>query len=332
MSLIERALVPLFKVVSVETLVNTKSGKFISPLYHCVSDQEVPHIKNLYRSKNIETFDKELDFLLKYYKPVDFNEVKSASLNNKAFEKPSMLLTFDDGLSECANVIAPILLKKGVPAIFFINSGFVDNRDLFYRYKVSLIIEEVSKNSRKLSEIKKGVSLSKAIKSLKLLNYKDIALINDLAEKIDLSFDRYLEQNKPYMSTDEIRSLSQSGFSIGAHSVDHPYYKEMNYDFNLDQTINSLNYVCDTFNLDYRAFAFPFSDNKIPKRFFEEILDQHCDLTFGTSGSRMDIFSNSIQRIPFEQGDLSAEHILKLYLSARLIKRLTGTYTIARNN
>ena len=318
-------------MVSSQALVNTKSGKFISPLYHCVSDQEVPHVKNLYKFKNVETFSKELDFLLKYYRPIDFSELKNTLLNKKTFEKPSMLLTFDDGLSECATIIAPILLKKGVPAVFFINSGFVDNRDLFYRYKVSLIIEEISKNSGKLLEVKRGLTLKSTINYLQLLNYNDTEFINDLAKKIDLSFDSYLAQNKPYMSSDEIKLLSQSGFSIGAHSVDHPRYSETDYSFNLEQTLSSLNFVCDTFDLDYRAFAFPFSDNGVSKRFLKEILDQHCDVTFGTSGSRIDVFSNSIQRIPFEKGDLSAEHILKSYLSARLLRRLNGTYKIARS-
>lgn len=49
-------------------------------------------------------------------------------------------MSFDDGLKECAETIAPLLLKKGIPATFFVNPGFVDNQRLFHKYKASLIL------------------------------------------------------------------------------------------------------------------------------------------------------------------------------------------------
>ena len=37
-------------------------------------------------------------------------------------------LTFDDGFRELHDVVAPILLRKGIPATFFVNSAFIDNK------------------------------------------------------------------------------------------------------------------------------------------------------------------------------------------------------------
>jgi hypothetical protein len=36
----------------------------------------------------------------------------------------------------------PILRRKGVPATVFVNSDFVDNQDLFFRFKAALIIDK----------------------------------------------------------------------------------------------------------------------------------------------------------------------------------------------
>ena len=55
----------------------------------------------------------------------------------------SFLLTFDDGFREIYDIIAPILLDKGIPATFFISSGFLDNRELCYQHKASLLVEKV---------------------------------------------------------------------------------------------------------------------------------------------------------------------------------------------
>ena len=54
----------------------------------------------------------------------------------------------DDGLSGCHRYIAPLLRKKGIPASFFLNNRFIDNKSLFYRYKASLLVHQVKKDCR----------------------------------------------------------------------------------------------------------------------------------------------------------------------------------------
>ena len=55
-----------------------------------------------------------------------------------------MFLSFDDGLREIANEIAPLCRQVGVPATFFVNSASLDNRFLCFRNKASLLIEKLS--------------------------------------------------------------------------------------------------------------------------------------------------------------------------------------------
>ena len=44
-------------------------------------------------------------------------------------------------------MIRPLLLDYGLPATFFITTGFLDNRRLFYQQKVALCIESYSRLS-----------------------------------------------------------------------------------------------------------------------------------------------------------------------------------------
>jgi hypothetical protein len=62
-----------------------------------------------YNYRNTVQFEKELDFYLKYFKPVSLDEL----ISKKDSGKKIFHLSFDDGLKECAEIIAPILLKKG---------------------------------------------------------------------------------------------------------------------------------------------------------------------------------------------------------------------------
>ncbi|MBC7642475.1 MAG: hypothetical protein H7174_09100, partial [Flavobacterium sp.] len=43
-------------------------------------------------------------------------------------------------MSEVYNIIFPILKKRNISAIFFINPDFVDNETVLYKHKISLII------------------------------------------------------------------------------------------------------------------------------------------------------------------------------------------------
>ena len=114
---------------------------FIIPFYHVVSDEECPHIKHLYRFKNVKEFIHDIDYLARHYQPIGADALQDV-LAGKYKGKKIMLLTFDDGLRQMYEVVAPILLQKGIPTVFFLNTDFIDNKALMFRYKISLALEK----------------------------------------------------------------------------------------------------------------------------------------------------------------------------------------------
>lgn len=273
----------------------------VLPFYHMVSDTVPLHIKHLYKPKNIKQFIADLDFLLRNYEPVDTQTLLNYHTENKT-RKPIFHLSFDDGLREMYEIVAPILRKKGVPATFFVNTGFIDNKELFYRFKVSLILEKLSQNPLLKSNIIQFIKqpdLDIAAYLLRLPYSKSLEL-DDIASLIELDFNDYLKQQQPYLSFDEINSLALQGFSIGAHSINHPLYKDLSLTEQFSQTIESVDYVVRSFNQPLRLFSFPFTDDGVSLEFFEKIASS-VDLTFGTAGFKLDKVSFNLQRIPAEK-------------------------------
>ena len=119
----------------------------VIPYYHMVSDEQVPHVKHLYRYRNIRQFTKDLDFFLSHYEPVTLDDLLQHLNGNRSLPKRCFLLTFDDGFREMYDVVAPILKAKGVPAIFFLTTGFIDNVDMAHHCKLSLLVEHLAKIS-----------------------------------------------------------------------------------------------------------------------------------------------------------------------------------------
>jgi len=251
-----------------KSLQRMSGEKTVFPFYHIVSDNDVIHIKHLYRIRSTKEFIRDLDFLLKEYEPIDPGELIANYKKGITSPPAGFLLTFDDGLSEFYKVIAPILYKKGVPAICFLNSGFVDNHDLFYRYKVSIIKETLIKTE--ITGIRKkelhtfllnnAIPYDPEFTFLYTVNYLNRQLLDGIAGILEIDFNEYLQRYSPYLTTTEIKELIKKGFLFGSHSIDHPGFSVISLEEQIFQVKESISKITGDFDLDYRLFSFPFTD------------------------------------------------------------------------
>lgn len=306
--------------------------KGILPFYHSISNKSLPHIKHLYKVKNAKQFESDLDFLLSHFNPIDLDTFLNADKLNR-LSKPFFLLSFDDGLAEFYHIISPILLRKGIPAICFLNSEFVDNKNLFYRYKASLLIEEVTKNKTVTDKISRHFKNDKDFKTNILnLQYSNSYILDNIAKELHFNFDDFLLNEKPYLTTNQILELSLKGFHFGAHSVNHPLYNQIELNEQLSQTKDSINFIAKKFNPPFHTFSFPFTDYGVSEDFFSSLNNStKIDATFGTAGLKKEKVANHFQRIPFELQNYSAKQLLNSELIYYLIKAPLGKNTIRRN-
>lgn len=324
------------KGIPLQTLLNLMPQRALLPFYHSVSDHELPHIKHLYPSKTTKEFRKDLEFLLKHFEPVDFQTFLKYQNGTSKAAKPYCLLSFDDGLREFYEVIAPILLEKGIPAICFLNSDFVDNKGLFYRYKASLLVESYlnadSATKNKFQRwVKKELSETNVIRAILNVTYHKRHVLEGAAEQLEVDFDRYLQEEKPYLSKDQINGLIDQGFQFGGHSVDHPYFYLIALEDQLEQAIQSTLWVKDNFKLKEALFAFPFTDYGVKQKFFTNLqASGKVDYTFGTAGIKKDIQQNHWQRLAFEQEGLSGETIFRTEMLSYLLKIPFGKHCVKR--
>lgn len=276
------------------------------PLYHTVSDQPLPHLKHLYRVKSEKEFEKDLDYLLKHFIfAEDWQSFTKLKKSGVPVGKKVALLTFDDGLSEFLHVAAPILERKGIYAVNFVNPAFVDQQDMLFRCKASLLVEKIQTEQADLKLLQSISGLQNAgvqeISHYILKTaYKRRALLDLIAESIGLNFTEYIRANKPYLDVTQLQELKSKGFGIGAHSWDHPYYSELTVDEQLETTFRSLDFM-KTNGFLQDAFAFPFTDYGVSKSFFEQLYQRYPHVySFGTAGIKTDSFIQNLQRIPME--------------------------------
>lgn len=318
-----------------EIYIRITGQKLICPFYHLVADHDVLHIKHLYKPKTSIEFEADLDYLCKEYKPLSISDLLHDSRSERG-----LILTFDDGLREFHDVVAPILLRKGIPATCFLNTGFIDNKDLFFRYKASVLVERIrlkplsSGCLKKIAEmiIHHKITFDEKGRFLLDIRYNHQNLIDEIAKVVEVSFIDYLDENQPYLTELQIKSLVSKGFDFGAHGIDHPMYSEISDEEQIRQTITSINEVVHRYDSDFRLFSFPFTDHNVSKTFFDYLFTNNLvDLTFGCAGIKKDEFKRNIQRIPMETGSFNSREIIRGEYLYYMFKALVNKNTIKRS-
>ncbi len=330
-----------FKIFPLKTLIGLTGKKAIFPFYHLISDKEVVHIKHLYKIRSIKEFNRDLDFFLKEFELLDPTELIASNNVSVMKKKPCFLLTFDDGLSQFYDIVAPILMQKGIPAICFINTGFIDNKDLHYKFKISVLLEQLTKKSLLKSQkafIKSiaselSIQFDEEYRFLLKIKYSERYCLDKIASILGIDFQEYLEKNKPFMDTEQIKYLIRQGFLFGSHSIDHPLYSELSQNQQITQTAQSISELTTLFELDYKLFAFPFTDLGVSNTFFNAIYAEAqkiVDLSFGTQGLKTDSCKKNIQRIPMEINNYSAEEVIYGEYLSYLVRIAIDKSTIRR--
>jgi peptidoglycan/xylan/chitin deacetylase (PgdA/CDA1 family) len=322
-------------------LIRLTGQDFIVPMYHTVSNHPLPHVDQLYPVRSLARFKRDLDFLTRHYRPVGLETLLERRKGQVKSSRPCMFLTFDDGLSGIYDTVAPELLKRRIPAAFFISTDFIDNQDLFFRYKASLLLDRLE-NMRYPPAIReifqRRFHLERAgrkdIRRLILgVDYQRRAELDEMARLVDLDFQAYLKIRKPYLTTMQIQELAGSGFYIGAHGCDHPLFAGLGQAERLTQYRKSLTRVREAFRLSYGLFSFPFTDDGVPCSFFAAISSEGMppvDATFGTAGLKREPIELHYQRIPMEVGRLPASRLLKGEYAYYLLKALLDRNKITR--
>jgi len=320
-----RTIAPLARFMNLKWLSFLSGQRTIFPFYHVVSDEVLPHMKHLYRYRTEKQFERDLEAMLQIFHPLSIEEYLKGDPGPG--NKRTMLLSFDDGLIECRQIIAPMLRKKGIPAIFFLNNDFIDNRGLFYRYKASILIDHIQKDRKARSGAAEYMEIpeEQVENAILMITYRQIPLLDALALHVEMDDAIYLRDHPVYMSSKQIGDLVDWGFHIGAHGTDHPEFYAMEEKKIEAQVSKSVLDIRERFPMHPACFAFPFTSDGVPARIIHELLEEGiADVIFGTAGLKNTGCRNIIQRIPMEANNLPASRLLKAEHFYYLLKGLLG--------
>ncbi len=146
----------------------------------------------------------------------------------------SLVITFDDGYADNAEVALPIFQRLGLRGTFFVSTGFLDGGRMW---------------NDSVIECLRASSMEKIDLASYGLGQQSLRTIDDRRNCIDLLLPRIkymaLQERTEavldlqricgvgdlpgelMMSSDQVRSMHQAGMEIGAHTVNHPILKSL---------------------------------------------------------------------------------------------------------
>jgi len=309
-----------FYFVSLEWMVRLFRKKSILPYYHVINNEYLPHISEIYPFKNISQFEKDLDYFQKYY-----DEISPDNLLNRKENINKFLISFDDGFKEVYTVIYPILKRRGIKAIFFINPSFIDNQKGFYKNYISLIISKLKNQKTDINTLHKIAETfnfkyfnnEQLYADLKKIPLKDIDKLEIIYKLLKIDIESFLKNEQPYLTKSQIAEMIADGYYFGGHTMNHVPLWQLTLEEQLKEIVDSIEWLKENFNINYSYFAFPFTDEKISTKLLSELFlyDKNL-LLFGVSEFKKDIDNRFIHRI---STDYPHRKITKLIVSKYLL-------------
>lgn len=141
----------------------------------------------------------------------------------------SMAITFDDGYADNAEVALPILRRAGLPATFFVSTGFLDGGRMWNDTVIECVractLDRIDLEVFGLGALALGTPDERRTaiqRVLKHIKYLDLPGREDALRELSRITRAGDLPRTLMMRSEQVRALHDCGMEIGAHTVHHP--------------------------------------------------------------------------------------------------------------
>lgn len=230
------SIVPLGVIRSVR---NLRRGRYLTILgYHRVMDKlaDFPFDDDLISASTAE-YENQLRFIAKHFNVYNFKTLHSHVERTGRFPERSLIMTFDDGYIDNYEVVYPMVKRYGFTATMFVTAGFIGKNRLFWWDKIAYVVKHTGRDridldapfgiTMRLDEFPDRQDAARVIikRAKTMPDEEKEELIRRLSEQLDVEIDE--SQHRTMMTWEQLREMSRDGIEIGAHSVNHPIFSNV---------------------------------------------------------------------------------------------------------
>jgi len=184
-------------------------------------------------------FEWQMGYVARHFQPVSCEQVAQALLQGRPLPRRALMVTFDDGFRDNYEVAFPVLRRLGVPALFFLSTGYIGGSELYWfdalvhrllRSEAAEICVEALDLRIQLgpTSAQRRAAAAQLLKRLKLVDDARRRLVLAQVEKsagVEISASD-AEPSLP-MNWDQVREMAAAGMEFGSHTVSHPILAQL---------------------------------------------------------------------------------------------------------
>ncbi len=193
--------------------------RFVILALHSVSGPADAHHR--YVSPRIavppRVFERHVAFLAHRYHCVSMDAVHEALASRRELPPNTVAITFDDGYRDNYDYAYPILRRYGVPATFYVVTGCLDGRGVFWPAEVRRLLYHASGLRYSDRTEREAAAWMSRLARMSRPDRDDA-----LDELAALAGARRGAPPSPMLTWSQIREMHRGGMSFGSHTVSHP--------------------------------------------------------------------------------------------------------------
>ena len=268
-------------------------------------------------------FNAKMQLIARYFTPLSLSSAVDR-LADGTLPSRAICVTFDDGYRDNAEVAYPILKRWGIPATFFVASGFLDGGRMWNDTVIETLREyknsELNLTDIGLETFDSASEQQKEKAAQMIIQQIKHCAQNERDQKVNFiaSHAKSLPNNL-MMDSEQVKNLSNYGVSIGGHTVTHPILATLTSDKAEEEVLIGKQTLEGIVQAPVSLFAYP--NGKLGKDYLPEHTEIIKKLGFkaavstqwGVSNNKSDIY----QLNRFTPWDKSNNKFM-----ARLVKNL----------
>jgi peptidoglycan/xylan/chitin deacetylase (PgdA/CDA1 family) len=262
-----------------KNLLTDPLPKLLVPVYHRVlPDADFNPLGTIV---GLKYFIGQIESLALRYPIISMADAMMQMREGRAKAKIQVALTFDDGYVDNFQIAFPALKRMGIPAVFFLSSGYVGSGRPLWDWELAKSLLKQNARIGKLrlhggGMIERGATEGEAGFLLRLI----MELKKQSAQDRYFSIKSIYEQTGTQsvnevgdrcMNWDEISEMLSSGMEVGAHGVTHQSLAWLPHDEAVREIRDGGSAVEKNTGAPCRHFAFPFGS---PSDFNEGLIGE----------------------------------------------------------
>ncbi len=241
--------------------------------YHRIAEPATNPFYDHVVSATPAQFRRQVAWLKSHFECPSLDEVLDHIQAGRAWQRPAVLITFDDGCRDNHEIAAPILAEAKMPAVFFLVSGFLEAPRLPWWDEAAYLIKHtrvsrITLESRAPSPLVLDLEATPRDQAIMAVVRRVLdahiadpgAVLDPLRAQAEVTIDQHMLASSLFMNWEQAADLRRCSaeFAIGSHSHTHPRLAALLEDQQRRELVESKRLLEERLGITACAVAYPY--------------------------------------------------------------------------